>query len=1272
MPKQVRLVFLSLFLLALFFKVASAATCGTAPPGSSYCSPLTLTPTAGGVVSANTQTLITINTTSIGSAYLSSTLQNIEVYNITSGSTANCRIESYNSLNMMAINGLSDNALILCKIPDTYSSPDTHWAIAYQAPSNNLFSATGPWGLAPQIYGTGGACASYACYDNGQLVYNNYTNFEGTSAPTNWIIGSGGDGGGYAIIDNGITVGGTSLALGYGYAVSNWITSNQTEDVFVTNVISTGSGQNGDFPDGEFPIITSSTSNTFTEVASANVVGWNPYGNLWELKTLSWTNFYTGVTLGYFSADSSNPTSVNSTISIQGNYIEANYSEIYSYLYPNSSSELSGNYVALIGSGLHNGPSQVPGSLSVSWVGMRNIPPGNVMMSVTVAIPQSLYTAPTTPTLSAPSNAVADVGQSECFTGSVSGGTTPYTYNFLVSRVSVPSTLDYSGQISTSSTSATKCYQMQSYSVGDSPLEANVVVTDSNPTTVNSVYSGTFTVNYALASLSAGSSSTIDSGQSASLASTWSGGTSAFTVTLFSGASSTCSSDNTEVQQISTALGHYTFDVSPSSSTYYCIGVTDSASTPTSANQVTATMVTVNTALATPTITPSSAQHYDSGQTVAFTGSVSGGTTPYTYNFLVYNSVTGQQLANALYTGVSSTSSSFAWAFPSADVGNTVYANVIVTDSATSPSTVNSIHTATLTLDPGMYAFIHLTNTTLDIGQSTTLTATAYLPATTTPAGTSPYTYNFLVYNSLTGSLVFNALYTGVAAASNTSVLKPSISDVGGLTMNVLITDSASTPVVAVSSSLDAIVNTALSTPTISPTSSQQVEVGQTVIFNTYVTGGTSPYTYNFLVYNSVTNAEVANMLTTSNSFAYTIASAEAGSTLYANVLVTDSAYTPAAVNSVHSGVITVSASLSTPTISPTASSTQLAGNTVTFAAYVSGGTTPYTYNFLVYNSVTNSEVANMLTTSNSFAWTVPGTLYGNTVYANVLVTDAATIAAVTNSIHSGVLTIIRNSTYERFIQYTSQADFVAELSLNGSENITSPGSFTMATQVKTLNSALSANLFIYRRIGGIPYFLNGTIIGSNVLAPNYTTTYFKQNSYYFQPGIYVFTFNSLGNLNYSGFSETFVVNQTEPSSPSSSSGSSGGTSSSGGTTSSITSCGSGTVFNLTYDSCVAIKTVKSVAVAANYTPRVTYQPTFSTPGNNLAFAILAYIYEGQIPGTSAYWWWAGAAGSGLLTLLLYKRRSRRWTWALTLFVFIVGGWVFNTYFVPIIQGTLA
>ena len=131
----------------------------------------------------------------------------------------------------------------------------------------------------------------------------------------------------------------------------------------------------------------------------------------------------------------------------------------------------------------------------------------------------------------------------------------------------------------------------------------------------------------------------------------------------------------------------------------------------------------------------------------------------------------------------------------------------------------------------------------------------------------------------------------------------------------------------------------------ITPTSAETLDVGQTVTFNALASAGTPPYTtYNFILYNSITNKKIANSLVTYNGFVYTIPAGESGNTLVANVFVTDSH--PTTVNSILSGVITIKPALSVA-IAPSSAETLDVGQAITFAALAIGGTGSFTYDFL-------------------------------------------------------------------------------------------------------------------------------------------------------------------------------------------------------------------------------------------------------------------------------------------------------------------------------------
>ena len=174
---------------------------------------------------------------------------------------------------------------------------------------------------------------------------------------------------------------------------------------------------------------------------------------------------------------------------------------------------------------------------------------------------------------------------------------------------------------------------------------------------------------------------TTDGGQSVTLTGTWSGGTSPYTVKWYTGpAGNTCAEDSTNILATHSGLSltSNSISVTPTTTNSYCIGVTDSASTPVtqlSANDV----VTVNPALSVPTISPSNPT-INSGQSVTFTASWTGGTS--IYGSSLYSSTTPstcnqQSTLVQQVTGISTTSVTFSPVTPNS---NTYYC-VFTTDN---------------------------------------------------------------------------------------------------------------------------------------------------------------------------------------------------------------------------------------------------------------------------------------------------------------------------------------------------------------------------------------------------------------------------------------------------------------------------------------------------------------------------------------------------------------------------------------------------------------
>src|SRR5208283_1740413 len=234
-------------------------------------------------------------------------------------------------------------------------------------------------------------------------------------------------------------------------------------------------------------------------------------------------------------------------------------------------------------------------------------------------------------------------------------------------------------------------------------------------------------------------------------------------------------------------------------------------------------------------------------------------------------------------------------------------------------------------------------------------------------------------------------IFTVPAASGNT------------LGFNVVVTDSSSAKANSVNYQTLTVTGALAVTVYTSPALPTTLGIGDLVPVNAYATGGSGTYTtYNFLVFNTVTNIVVANYLTTVNGFIFTVPAAS-GNTLGFNVVVTDSS--SAKANSVNYQTLTVTGALAVTVFTNPALPTTLGiGDLVPVNAYATGGSGTYTtYNFLVFNTVTNIVVANYLTTVNGFIFTVPAAS-GNTLGFNVVVTDSSSAKA--NSVNYQTLTV--------------------------------------------------------------------------------------------------------------------------------------------------------------------------------------------------------------------------------------------------------------------------
>ena len=326
----------------------------------------------------------------------------------------------------------------------------------------------------------------------------------------------------------------------------------------------------------------------------------------------------------------------------------------------------------------------------------------------------------------------------------------------------------------------------------------------------------------------------------------------------------------------------------------------------------------------TASISPISAS-VDIGQPVSFTTTASGGITPYAYQWYLDDNVVSGATASS-------------WTFtPSSAGAYAVY--VIITDNLGSTAKSN---TASVYVSPSLTVSISPLSAAIDIGQSQSFTSIV-------SGGTAPYAYQWYL-NGAPVSGATNPAWTFTPPAT------------GSYTVFLIVIDSLGQQATEKSALLT--VN-ALPAVSILPVSAT-IHVGDVINFNSAVSGGTPPYSYQwYLSSNPVSGA-------TSASWTFT-PTTTGNYTIHLNV--TDNLGNTAKSND---AVVTVAAQL-TVSISPMSASV-LVGQSVAFTSTVSGGYTPYTYQWYLNG--------NPVSGATSASWTFTPTASG-IYYVHLKVTDA-------------------------------------------------------------------------------------------------------------------------------------------------------------------------------------------------------------------------------------------------------------------------------------------
>ncbi len=363
------------------------------------------------------------------------------------------------------------------------------------------------------------------------------------------------------------------------------------------------------------------------------------------------------------------------------------------------------------------------------------------------------------------------------------------------------------------------------------------------------------------------------------------------------------------------------------------VTATDSTGFESTSNTV---IVTVSTAM-NPTISPSSAT-LDLSQSQSYTVTVSGGAPPYSYQWY-------QWLPSGSEPFTGATNPTFVFT-PSIGF-NIIY--VVITDS----HGVKVNWGATATANPQPSATISPESVTMDIGMSQHFTSIAI-------NGTSPYTYQWYIDGSPVSG-----------ATSSTWTYTAAQSSVGVHTVYLIVTDSVNFAVYSNSATI--IVNPPL-TASILPTSTA-TDVGVSTLLTANITGGMPPYSYQWYVNGVLVSGATGNM--------FSFKPSSTGS--YSILLVVTDSFGFEASN-------TATVAVNPPpivSVSPTSVSIPL-GQNQTFTAAVTGGTPPYSYMWYV-NGVLAAQTA-----SPTFKFTPSSISLYYELYVEV--TDASSLKATSNT----------------------------------------------------------------------------------------------------------------------------------------------------------------------------------------------------------------------------------------------------------------------------------
>ncbi len=664
--------------------------------------------------------------------------------------------------------------------------------------------------------------------------------------------------------------------------------------------------------------------------------------------------------------------------------------------------------------------------------------PQTVTSNTVSVLVNSAYTA--SPVISvAPTTIDSGQGATLSTTTPFSGGTPTYTCQWLEEGPGAESYSDLGVSFSCTTSSLPTISTGTLTTVGT--WHFKLVVTDNAgppaETATSNVVSVLVNAAYSAAPVISVAPTTIDSGQSATLSTTapFNGGTSPYScqwleeapgAESYSALGSSFSCTTSSLPTISTGtlatVGTWHFELQ----------VTDSAGPPAETATSNVVSVLVNSAFskANAPVISVSPTTIDSGQSATLTTTssfTSGGTSPYSCQWL--EEAPGAESYSALGSSFSCTTSSL----PTISTGTlatvgTWHFELQVTDSAGPPAETATSNVVSVLVNSAFSnanaPVISVSPTTIDSGQSATLTTTSSF----TSGGTSPYSCQWL--EEAPGAESYSALGSSFSCTTSSlpTISTGTLATVGTWHFELKVTDSSGTPQTATSNVVSVLVNSAFSNAnapviSVSPTT---IDSGQSATLTTtssFTSGGTSPYSCRWL--EEAPGAESYSAL--GSSFSCTTSSLPTISTgmlatvgtWHFELQVTDSAGPPAETATSNVVSVLVNSAFSNAnapviSVSPTTIDSGQSATLTTTSSFTSGGTSPYSCQWLEEAPGAESYSAlgsSFSCTTSSLPTISTGTLATvGTWHFELQVTDSAGPPAETAT--SNVVSVLVNSAF--------------------------------------------------------------------------------------------------------------------------------------------------------------------------------------------------------------------------------------------------------------------